>query len=208
MATSLTFPVMTQTKVIQYRNMHIFYPEVYGLENTTVQQKVNHDIFTLAETLRKEQYIQQDTTAFSEMIGTYEIKTNERHILSLSLSNYAIFFEAANGLTLMDSLTFQMETGKLYTLSELFKQNANYIDVLSKQISQQIKERNIPLLEPFTAIRPDQNFYIADKSLVIYFQLYELSPHYVGFPMFPISVFDLEEIAAPNGPLDIMATNT
>src|SRR5690625_7638876 len=38
--------------------------------------------------------------AFTEMIGTFEIKTNERNVLSLTLTNYAIAYHYAHGLTL------------------------------------------------------------------------------------------------------------
>ena len=52
-----------------------------------------------------------------------------------------------------------------------------------------------------------QHFYIADKTLVIYFQLYEITPYVVGLPMFPISVFDLADIIDESGPLGRLATN-
>src|SRR5699024_1432485 len=135
----------------------------------------------------------QETMHFAEMLGTYEVKTNERNILSISFSNYAIFPQAAHGLTLMKSLTINTETGEVYNLNDLFKESSNYVDVLSSIIANQIMERDIQVLEPFTTIRPDQDFYIADKSLVIYFQLYELTAYVYGFPMFPISVYDLED---------------
>lgn len=201
-------PVMIRTQVIQQNEKMIYFPEVIGLNNLSVQHKVNQEIYHLVQTLIREQYEQQDTNVFAEMIGTYEIKTNERNILSLSLSNYAIFPQAAHGLTFMKSLTFNMKTGKSYTLQELFKPNSNYVEFLSEIIQKQIKERNIPLLEPFTTIRPDQDFYIADKALVIYFQLYEITPYYYGLPMFPISVFDLVDILDDDGPLGVMATNS
>ncbi|HHY20883.1 MAG TPA: DUF3298 domain-containing protein [Bacilli bacterium] len=68
----------------------------------------------------------------------------------------------------------------------------------------QIKQRDIFLLNGFTVIRPDQDFYIADKALVIYFQLYEITPYAYGFPMFPISVYEIQDIIDENGPLGRM----
>lgn len=201
-------PIMIRTQIIHQNEKMIYFPEVIGLNNLSVQHKINQQIYNLVQTLIHEQYEQQDTNVFAEMLGTYEIKTNERNILSLSLSNYAIFPQAAHGLTLMKSLTFNIKTGKSYTLQELFKPDSNYVKALSEIIQKQIQERNIPLLEPFTTIRPDQDFYIADKALVIYFQLYEITPYYYGFPMFPISVFDLVDILNDDGPLGVMATNS
>jgi hypothetical protein len=86
-------------------------------------------------------------------------------------------------------------------LGELFKPDSNYVQRLSAIIQRQITERKIQLLEPFQGIRPDQDYYIADKSLVIYFQLYEITPYYYGFPYFPISVYEIQDLIREDGPL-------
>lgn len=200
-------PVMIQTRIIDQNGMLIYYPQVYGLANDKIQKKINQEIFAAVNYLMEQQHELQDFNYFNEIIGLYEIKTNERNILSISFTNYAISEHAAHGLTIMKSLTFNVQTGKTYSLAELFKPNSNYVEVFSNLISKQIKARDIPLLEPFTKIQADQDFYIADKSLVIYFQAYEITAGYLGFPMFPISVYTLENIIKETGPLGIMATN-
>src|SRR5690625_377297 len=205
---TVALPVMIETNIIQEHGMTIYVPVIYGLSSRFVEHKINQKIYMMITNLITEQYQEQNTTSFSEMLGTYEIKTNERNILSISFSNYAIFTHAAHGLTIMKSLTFNVETGDVYQLEDLFKDGSNYIEVLSDNIQKQIKERDITLLGEFNTIRPDQDFYIADKVLVLYFQLYEITPYVVGFPMFPISVFELEDIMAEDGPLARMATNS
>jgi hypothetical protein len=74
-------------------------------------------------------------------------------------------------------------------------------------MKEQIVERKIQLITDFTVIKPNQDYYIADKSLVIYFQLYEITPYVYGFPMFPISVYDIQNIIDEMGPLGRMAEN-
>lgn len=204
---SPVLPVSIETMIIQQQGMTIYYPQVVNLPNPNVQQAINQIIFQVMQTLIQQQYEQQDAESFTEMIGTYEIKTNERDILSLSLSNYAIAFQHAHGLTLMKSLTFDVQTGRLYQLGDLFKPGSNYVKVLSEIVQNQIIKRDMQLLNDFSGIAPDQDFYIADKSLVLYFQLYEITPYYVGFPMFPISVYELQNIIDENGPLGRMAVN-
>lgn len=201
-------PVNLETKAFHSNGVTIYFPVVYGLPNPSVEQVINQKIMICVNSLIEEQYHEQSTTHFAEMIGLYEIKTNERNILSISFSNYAIFPYAAHGLTLMKSVTINVETGEVYHLSDLFKEDSNYVEVLSSFVAEQIKERNIPVFEEFTTIQPNQDFYIADKSLVLYFQLYELTPYVYGFPMFPISVFDLKDIIAEDGALARMATNS
>ena len=204
---TVAFPVLLGTKLIQQQEKKIYYPFVYGLPNKFVEYQINQEIYNMVNMLMEEQYNVQDTPEFVEMLGTYEIKTNERNILSILFSNYAIFYQAAHGLTLMKSLTIDVETGEVYQLEDLFKNGSNYVDILSTKVKEQINERDIPVFEPFTEIDPNQDFYIADKSLVLYFQLYELTPYAYGFPMFPISVYELENIITENGPLGRMATN-
>ena len=89
----------------------------------------------------------------------------------------------------------------------MFIPGSNYVEVISNHIQQQIQQRNIQLLDDFTTIQPQQDFYIADKTLVIYFQLYEITPYVEGLPMFPISVFDLMDSIDENSPLSRLAIN-
>ena len=203
----ITLPVSIQTMVINQQGSTIYYPQVVGLKHANVQQSINQTIVQLMQYLIQQQYQQQGASSFTEMLGTFEIKTNERNILSLSLTNYAYAYQHAHGLTLIKSLTFDVQTGKQYQLKDLFKPNSNYVNVLSKIVQRQINERDIQLLDKFSHISPDQDFYIADKSLVLYFQLYEITPYYIGLPMFPISVFELQDIIDENGPLGRMAEN-
>jgi hypothetical protein len=141
-----------------------------------------------------------------EMIGYYEIKNNQRDVLSLSQLNYTYHYHAAHGMPYIKSLTFDLQSGKVSELKDLFKPGSDYVKRLSDIISTQIKDRNIQLLGDFKGIRENQDFYIADKSLVVYFQLYEITPYVFGFPMFPISVYELEDIIDENGLLGKMAS--
>ena len=178
------------------------------MDDHFVQQTINQKIFQLTESLFQQQFQQQGEYVFDQMIGTYEIKTNQRFVLSLTLSNYAIAAGAANGLTLMKSLTFDIRTGESYQLVDLFQPGSEYVTKLSDIVQKQIKIRDIPTVGTFNGVSPNQDFYIADKCLVLYFQVNVFTPHYVGFPMFPISVYELESIVTDNGPLGRMATGT
>lgn len=194
-------PVAIANFTLAWPRLQVDYPLVYGLKDLAVQQRINNEIVNLVYYLIAEQGYY--TNPRTEITGSYEIKTNERGILSLSIINYA-FSGGAHGLTIIKSLTFDVETGKVYQLKDLFKPNSDYVKRLSEIVARQIKERELPLINPFTGIRPDQDFYIADKALVLYFQLYELTPYYYGFPNFPISVYEIQDIIDENGPLGRM----
>lgn len=198
-------PVQVVTQRMIKPNLNVFYPQVMGLTNISVQQRINSAIISLLNKLITEQGYYKNPQI--QVTGWYELKTNERGILSITIGNYAYPPRAAHGMTYIKSLNFDVNTGRIYQLPELFKPDSDYISVLSKNIRNQIQERKLPVLNGFTTIDPNQDYYIADKALVVYFQLYEITPYFVGLPMFPVSVFELQDIAREKGPIDIMATN-
>jgi len=187
------FPVKISTVCMKKPRLEVYYPKVSGCESGVAEKRINDQILHLVNQMIRDQGYydnpQTDITAY------YELKTNERGLLSLTLSNYA-FSGGAHGITLLKALTFDVETGYNYELKQLFSPYSNYIKVLSDMIKVQIKEREIPLIVDFNQIRPDQDYYLADKCLVVYFQQYELAPYAYGFPQFPISLYDLQDILA------------
>jgi len=197
-------PLVIQTHHTKHPKTEMDIPVVSGASNPSAEHMINTDIRKGVQQLVSEQGSLADPR--SQMIGYFETKTNEKGVLSLSLFNYA-YTGGAHGLTLQKSLTFNADSGRSYTLAQLFKPGADYVKRLSDIIATQIAERDIQTLEPFKSIRPDQDFYIADRSLVVYFQLYELTPYVYGFPYFPISVYDLQDIINEDGPLGPMAAN-
>ncbi|MBJ6363691.1 DUF3298 and DUF4163 domain-containing protein [Paenibacillus sp. GCM10012307] len=204
MAFTFATPAVIQPTRLTYPKIELWIPVVQGVSDRQVQNTINEAIRAEAHKLIKSQGSLDDPRA--EMFGWFEVKTNEKNVLSLSLYNYA-YTGGAHGLTLQFSLTFDLKTGKQYTLSELFKPGSDYKKRLDSIIAAQIKARGIELLQPFEGIRPDQDFYIADRSLVIYFQLYEITAYVYGFQYFPISVYELQDIVNEQGPLGVMLVN-
>ena len=201
------FPVNVKTIEMKDREWEIYYPALICLTNQSMMKQLNEAIYQKMRRLVLNQFAAQQTNTFAQMIGQYEIKTNERSLFSLTQSNYAIKPQAANGLSIMNSLTADTKTGETFRLQDLFKKGSNYIDVLSAHVRHQLKVRDIPTFEESVTIKKNQPFYIADKCLVLYFQALEITPHYVGIPMFPISVFDLEDITKDGGALDRLASS-
>lgn len=179
----------------------VYYPIVYDLNNKEAELKINREIVTLLNKMLIERsYFDKDLV---ELIANFEIKNNQRGILSLNLIVYS-FTGGAHGMTIVKSLTFDVKTGHSFTLKELFKPNSDYVKQISAIVSADIKKWHVDTLEPFKEIRPDQDFYIADTSIVIYFQLYEITPYYWGLPYFPIAILNLQNIIKAKGPLDTM----
>jgi hypothetical protein len=184
-------PVNIQTQRIQEPGIDVLYPVVTGMSDTAAQQQMNQIIAQEVNRLiRQHSYPPGPNPS---MTGSYEIKTNERGVLSLILFTYA-FSGGASGTTLQQSLTFDIYTGNPYSFEDLFVHGADYAPVINRLIQQQIRERHMPLKTEFAGVRPDQTYYIADKSLVIWFQENELMAAVYGIPYFPISVYDIQDI--------------
>ncbi|MGO4269716.1 DUF3298 domain-containing protein [Paenibacillus sp. TAF58] len=197
----LDHPVSIKTYQVLRDKLQLLYPAVEKHLPYTAELAMNTAIVNAVnKQLREQGYPQNPQT---DVTANYELKTNERSVLSLTLWNYA-FSGGAHGLTIQNALTFNTETGKPYTLKDLFKPGSDYVAKLSAIIKTELKTRDIPLLVEFNQIKPDQDFYIADKALVVYFQVYELAAYVYGFLYFPISVYAIQDIIAEEGPLGKM----
>lgn len=196
----LKSPIDIQIKHYRALNVEFRYPSVCGLRDRIVQHKINYRIIALMHEIISDLINPYSDTYVS---GFFEIKTNERMVLSITLNAMADF-GGAHPMTVIKSLSFDVKTGESYELSQLFKPSSHYIKILSDMICKQIEERDIPLLGEFKGISPDQDYFIADKCLIVYFQLYEITPYVAGFPYFPIPIYSISDIIAPDSILDRM----
>lgn len=195
------FPIEIKTLKLEMNRLAIYYPQVYGLEDIYVEDMINNSILeVIYNQIVQQGYYENPETQIS---GTWELKNNDKGILSLTLINYE-FSGGAHGLTLVKGLTFDIKTGRLYELKDLFKPGSDYVKVLSEEIEEQIEDRNIQTLGEFKGIKPNQDFYISDLSLTIFFQEYEIAPYVYGILYFPISIYEIQDIIYEDGPLGIM----
>ncbi|WP_083967578.1 DUF3298 and DUF4163 domain-containing protein [Bacillus thermotolerans] len=203
MAAMFQRPVIVHTRSYTDtdRNIFVYYPIVTGLNNATLQESLNRTVILQLNNLLRER--DAFDPSLVELQGWFEVKTNQRGILSIALYAYS-YTGGAHGLTTIKTLTFDLASGKLYTLSELFKEGADYENVLLGLIKDQVKARDIPVITGEVTPPENDHFYVADKSLVLYYQLYDLAPYVYGITYFPISIYDLQDIIDENGPLGEM----
>jgi len=189
-------PVDIIIRVYRRPNITMLYPQTAGHENFNANALMNVKIRNAVMDLIK---ALEQPGLKSTISGSFEIKNNQRGILSILLIAMAEF-GGAHPMTMAKSLTMDTTTGDIYTLNQLFK--PGYKEIINAEIRKQIKERDIPLLDGFKGISDDQDYYVADHTLVIYYQLYELAPYAAGFPYFPIPLYQLSNVIPDNSPLD------
>lgn len=191
------FPVPIKTQLYITPNINFYYPYVLYAGRS---RKINYTIYNHMLKLNRDLTVPDIPTYIN---GSYEIKTNERGVLSLSLEGLANF-GGAHPNTMINSMSFDVTSGHNYLLSELFKPNSNYVEILSRKVLIQLKEQEIPLFDDYPGIEPNQDYYIADKSLVIYFQLYQIAPYVAGFPYAVIPIYQIQDIILENSLLEKM----
>lgn len=175
------------------------YPEITGLENSAVQNDLNALFAKLAAEAASrgheiEKYIGQDHIARqvkAEIYFDYQVKYNRKGLLSVVFSDYQ-YSGGAHGITVQSSYTFDLKTGKEYKIKDVFKDGSDYVSLISNEVKKQMEEREMTfLLAPFNSIKTDQDFYLSEKAVVVYFQAYEYLPYAFGIPEFAVDFSDL-----------------
>lgn len=125
-----------------------------------------------------------------EAVSKYEITYNKNNILSIPITMYE-FTGGAHGLTNIKTFNYDLKTGKQLNLEDLFKLNSNYKDIINTHIEKKIKENPTIYFgvanNEFKGIRDNQEYYMSEEGIVIYFSLYEIAPYSTGIPMFTIT---------------------
>jgi hypothetical protein len=172
----------------------IQYPELKGLDNAGVQEKLNSLFAGLASAAKDrayeiEKYIGEDEITRhikAEGYFNYQVKYNRNGLLSVVFYDYQ-YSGGAHGSTVQSSYTFDLTTGAEYELKDLFPEGSDYVSLINSEIKKQIKEEEITdFLAPFDTIRTDHDFYLSGDSIVIYFQQYEILPYSYGIPEFSV----------------------
>ncbi len=171
--------VITQQS-IREGNINIEYPVVSGLDDAAAE-KINTLITDHVKRFHKEMAVD---SYVREAISRYAIHQNEGGLLSLTITQYH-YSGGAHGMSYMTGYTFDLATGYLYRFTDLVPPWER--DRINRAISQAITEQSIPLLQDFTEIKAEPEFYLLpERKAVIFYQLYELAPYAWGFLRFPI----------------------
>lgn len=82
----VTLPATVYSQQIVKKKLNVYYPAVH-LTNPAVQHSINSKILQRTNELIRQQGYEENPD--TEETGYYELKTNERNVLSLTLVNFA-----------------------------------------------------------------------------------------------------------------------
>jgi hypothetical protein len=176
-------------------------PVVSGLKDKITEAKINnifkeHAVKVKVEIEKAARDAYENTKNFSDtgphkynVETSYKVRYEGKKLLSITVM-YELYTGGAHGLEILKGYTFDLETGNLLNLSDLFSQDFNYSEVIGTEVLNQMKLQPQDYLQfdesVIKKITGDHQFYLEDGKLVIYFDEYEIAPYSAGIPEFRI----------------------
>lgn len=185
--------IIKEKKYKPNRNYLVYHPHIKGMYSNKVQDVVNKKLKEKSQVL----YINKSVELDYNYYGQFAVELFKKNLLILQLSAYNYPFGAAHGMPTEIYPHVDLTDGRFYELEDLFKQNSNYVGVLSDIIRKQIENMGPDSgiwLDQYKGIKEDQPFYISEVVLNIYFNPYEIAPFAYGFPTFKIPYVEIWDI--------------
>lgn len=179
-----------------YLDINVVVPQINGISNKKQEDIVNDKVIKWTENWINEvkqiadEYFKDKPSPLMpyQLYARYKV-TNNSDIISFYIDYYQ-FSGGAHGITNRIAYNIEKSSGNEMQLKDIFKDNYNYKDIINKEISRQISkdpDRYFTVKDGFNGIGDNQNFYIKNNKVVIYFGLYEIAPYAAGISEFIIS---------------------
>lgn len=189
-----------QIKFKPNKYVSVYYPELSGLTDTTVQKNINAElkkIFVNSRSALKEKDMLTVDDSFKASIM--------KNLLVIEKTGYDFNFGAAHGMPIMDYYFIDITNGTFYQFKDLFIENSDYASVINQFIVDQIASESVTdsgkyFPDSFKGITDKPYFKLTDKSLIIYFYPYEIGPYAAGFIQFEIPFEDIYDYINLQGP--------
>jgi hypothetical protein len=168
----------------------VYYPQLKGVEN---QESVNQTLKDLSGV----KPIPHHTQLESSYTGDFDVSFYKNNLVVLEINGYDYPFGAAHGMPIKKYAHINLKSGKFYQLKDLFKPKADYVEVISKIVGEQIKnddQYSYVFPDTYKGIKEDQPYFISDGALNVYFEPYEIAPYAAGFPTFTIPFQEISSI--------------
>lgn len=189
-----------QNKERLHRTALIVYPSIIDLEDEQVQADINTNLKSLFIDSRTE-----ESLVGLSVDDQFDVTLNG-DLLTVHKSGYDYPTGAAHGMPIREYYQFDIKTGKLYALKDLFVENSRYIETLDAILVESIQKsydsgNTMVFPESFKGLTEDANFIITEDALIIYFYPYDIAAYAAGFQEFSIPYEDLISIIDVDGAL-------
>ena len=178
-------------RTIEQGHANVNYPEVVELLPANLNARYKDAVERINQTIERfvrMMMLENGATNpdLGEMAGTYKVTLNRNGVLSIRFENFSNIRNAAHPVTIVRGLTFNLRTGNTVDIASLFESGRGHRLIISNEVRRQAKIRDIPLTSEFTRINDDQEYYLTDKALVVFFQRGDIAAGAAGVLEFPI----------------------
>ncbi len=204
---TIPFDTMVMAEEMKYEgvtvlNYRIEYPEFiadrYKKSIKAINQFYRSEALALENNFRTklyqmavDQYLYDVENGFPvrvfEALQTFESTYNEACIISLYFDNYQ-YTGGAHGLTIRTSQTWNLRTGQMIKLKELYKCAGDYRRYIKDKIIEMIRANPELYFENYEELVEQtfniNSFYCTPQGVVIYFQQYDIAPYSSGIREF------------------------
>jgi hypothetical protein len=165
-----------------------------SLEDKTIEKRINDAIIRTAigndkktvkisDWLKEVESLEENGEAYTESITCQLLERGPKHIV-VSISTDSYFYGAAHPSMVLDILNFNLETGNIIGLSDVFK--PGYGKALKQLVEKQFIKQNGFADWNFTPRNGDfelaNEFSISSKGIVFSYNQYEIGPYAAGMP--------------------------
>ncbi len=172
------------------------YPVISGLPNETVQNMIN------AILKRDSIYVPGKNGSPAgnyKYTCTFNVLYQQGDILNFMISSYIMPSGAAHGMPNEQSVIVNVKTGDSYTWKDIFNSSSDYLSQVSKIIENEDTKKELDTFEPFTGVRMEDQFYLTQNGITIYFTPYEWASYAQGFLYYPVSYSLVSNIVNKHG---------
>jgi hypothetical protein len=195
-------PALITDIKVENPGLNITYPKVSGLKHKSAESGINRYIKKEVHRLIKHEGYGIDEN--KKFTGDYTVKLNRRGTISIIFELFSFVKGSDRGTTIRRTFNLSLKDARVYYIHDLFSRKVKkikYISRLNDLIKNQIEYKGINLSEEFNSIDSEQQYYLTENSLVIYFDPCALSAGDYGFPEFEIPFFEIEDIINTKGPI-------
>lgn len=181
------------------RYILVRYPELDGLYDESIQEQINRQLESLFTDSRKDPSI----ASMLSVDDSFSAKLMN-NLLIVEKDGYDYPIGAAHGMPVMNFYYFDIRTGVMYQLKDLFKAESDYITKLNELIVHEINARiaagdSMLFSEDFPGISDNQYFKLEEDAISIYFYPYDIAAYAAGFQEFLIPFADIADYIDTGG---------
>jgi len=179
-----------KVKVVMADGVRIYYPQF-----SSKHQNLNKIIYALVEkrwNLWKEDLLDQleiykkgITAGKPEYYFVFSVKRFDDHIISILFEEMA-YTGGAHPMNYLFAVNYDLVANRELSLKDLFVDKFSYKEVINKRIKDFFEMNKQSVIAEFKTIKDNQDFYLTDHGIVIFFQRYEYTCYAFGNPEIPI----------------------